>query len=288
MSEPRGRRLQSSHMSVVRKSYSWRYACFRCSSMDNKTQPRISDVGLRVSNPQTPGISWLRHNDLLQALTLAVSALLLASCSNIRIDRVESETFGSYPCSDNVMCAVDDRIRVLERDRIVTGGVARNSTGTLKPVCSSSGRLFRCVTREYVYEQPFIDLVFTAELFHEFADGYASSRVTLAPSKCEIVTTKKSMNFSYRAVDQYYNFAFADPKRAEVIDRTGSSLEDHTVALFPCNRDCAYDVKNDRWTNQIEVILSKSRTSGRLMPSAKQARMDAAERFLNHCLMEEG
>jgi len=256
--------------------------------MDNKAQLRSSDGGLQVSNPRPTGISGLRHIDLLQVVTLVVSGFVLASCSNIRVDRVESETFGSYPCSDNVMCAVDDRIRVLERDRIVTGGVARNSTGTLKPGCSSSGRLYRCVTREYVYEPPFMELAFTAELFREFADGYPSSRVTLAPSKCEIVTTKKSMNVSYRALDQYYNFAFADPKRAEVIDRTGSALEDHTVALFPCNRDCAYDVKNDRWTNQIEVILSRSRTSGRLIPSAKQARVDAAERFLSHCLMEEG
>ena len=256
--------------------------------MNKKTQPLSSDVGLRMSYPHAPGISGLTHVNLLKVLTLTFSTLLLSSCSNIRVDRVESETFGSYSCSDNLMCAVDDRIRVLERDRIVTGGVARNSTGTLKPGCSSRGRLYRCVAREYVYEQPFIDLVSTVELFHEFADGYASSRVTLAPSKCEIVTTKKSMNVSYRAVDQYYNFAFADPKRAEVIDRTGSSLEDHTVALFPCNRDCAYDVKNGRWTNQIEVILSKSRTSGRLIPSAKQARVDATERFLNHCLTEEG
>ena len=256
--------------------------------MNNKTQPLSGDVNLRVSNPHAPRISGLRHIDLFQVLSLTVSALLLASCTNIRVDRVESETFRSYSCSDNVMCEVDDRIRVLERDRIVTGGVARNSTGALEPGCSASGRLYRCVAREYVYEQPFIDRVFTAELFREFADGYASSRVTLAPSKCEIVTTKKSMNFSFRAVDQYYNFAFAHPKRAEVIDRTGSSLEDHTVALFPCNRDCAYDVKNDRWTNQIEVILSESRTSGRLIPSARQARVDATERFLNHCLMEEG
>ena len=256
--------------------------------MNNKTQPRSRDAGLRVSNPHAPGIPGLKHIDLLQVLTLTFSAVLLVSCSSIRVDRVESETFGSYSCYDNVICDVDDRIRVLERDRIVTGGVARNSTGTLKPGCSSSGRLYRCVAREYVYEQPFIGSVFTEELFREFADGYASSRVALSPSKCEIVTTKKSMNVSYRAVDQYYNFAFVDPTRAEVIDRTGSSLEDHTVALFPCNRDCAYDVKNDRWSNQIEVILSKSRTSGRLMPSAKQARVDAAERFLNHCLMEEG
>ena len=256
--------------------------------MDKKTQPRSSDGGLRVSIPRPSAISGLRHIDLLQVLTLAVSALVLASCFNIRVDRVESETFGSYPCSDNVMCAVDDRIRVLERDRIVTGGVARNSTGTLKAGCSSSGRLYRCVAREFVYEQPFMDLAPSAKLFRELADGYASSRVTLAPSKCEIVTTRKSMNVSFRAVDQYYNFAFADPKRAEVIDRTGSSLEDYTVALFPCNRDCAYDVKADRWTNQIEVILSKSRTSGRLILSAKQARVEASERFLNHCLLEEG
>ena len=120
---------------------------FGWSSRDKKTQPRSSDGGLRVSIPRPSAISGLRHIDLLQVLTLAVSALVLASCSNIRVDRVESETFGSYPCSDNVMCAVDDRIRVLERDRIVTGGVARNSTGTLKAGCSSSGRLYRCVAR---------------------------------------------------------------------------------------------------------------------------------------------
>ena len=84
---------------------------------------------------------------------------------------------------------------------------------------------------------------------------------TLAPSKCEIVTTRKSMNVSFRAVDQYYNFAFADPKRAEVIDRTGSSLEDYTVALFPCNRDCAYLMLKPIDGRIRSVILSKSRTS---------------------------
>ena len=36
-----------------------------------------------------------------------------------------------------------------------------------------------------------MDLAPSAKLFRELADGYASSRVTLAPSKCEIVTTKK-------------------------------------------------------------------------------------------------
>ena len=61
------------------------------------------------------------------------------------------------PALTGALCAVDDRIGVLERDPIVSGGVARNTTGTLKPGCSSSGRLYRCVTREYVYEQPLTD-----------------------------------------------------------------------------------------------------------------------------------
>ena len=252
---------------------------------DSKSEPSNSDVCLPARKKCIRWLLDVGRMGLLRHLAFGVSAFLLASCSNIRVDRVEEERFDSYPCSGSLLCAVDDRIRVLERNRIVSGGVARNTTGTLKPGCSSSGRLYRCVTREYVYEQPLTDMV-SAELFRAFADGYASNRVTPAPSRCEIVTTQKSMNANYRAVDQYYNFAHADPSRTQVLDRTGSALEDHTVAVFQCNRDCAYDLKNDRWSNQIEVVLSKSRISGRLTPLVKQARAEAVQSFLNHCLME--
>lgn len=252
---------------------------------DSKSQLRSRIVYQFSSNKITRRTSTVSRMGLLRGLALGMSAFLFASCTSIRVDSVEEERFDTYPCSNSALCAVDDRIRVLERDRIVSGGVARNTTGTLKPGCSSSGRLYRCVTREYVYEQPLTDPV-SAELFRAFADGYVSSRMTPAPSKCEIVTTQKSMNASYRAIDQYYNFAYADPSRTRVLDRTGSALEDHTVAVFQCNRDCSYDLKNDRWSNQIEVVLSKSRTSGRLTPPIKQARAEAVQSFLNHCLME--
>jgi hypothetical protein len=254
--------------------------------MNKKIRPSKCDVRRLALARGVPWRSSFRRLGLPRGPALWLSAFLFASCSNIRVDTVEEERFDSYPCSDNVLCAVDDRIRVLERIRIVSGGVARNSTGTLNPGCVSSGSSYRCVTREYVYEQPLKNSAVSAELFHDFADGYASSRVTPVPSKCEVVTTKKSVDERYRAVDQYYNFAYADPSSFRVIDRTGSALEDHTVAVFQCNRDCAYDLKNNRWINRIEVVLSKSRTSGRLPPSVKQARVDAVETFLNYCLME--
>ena len=169
---------------------------------------------------------------------------------------------------------------------MVSGGVARNTAGTLSPGCTRQGKLYTCVSREYVYELPVVDELESATLFRLFTDGYESRSVTPSPSKCEIVTTKKSANPNYRAVDQYFNFGSADALKTQVFDRTGSALEDHTAVIFQCKRDCAYTVKTNQWTNQIDLVLSKSRISGRLAPEEKQVRAEAVQTFLTNCQSE--
>ena len=68
--------------------------------------------------------------------------------------------------------------------------------------------------------------------------------MTPAPSKCEIVTTQKSMNASYRAIDQYYNFAYADPSRTPCL----IALDQHWKTI------------RSLYSNAIVIVLMTSKT----------------------------
>ena len=212
--------------------------------------------------------------------------VLLASCSNTRVDRVISATYEALPCSDSFMCALDERIKILERSRVVTGGVALNTAGTLKPGCARNNGNYLCVTRRYVYETPLEMKSNSSELFNILLDGYSSRRVTATPSSCDVITTKEIVGTKFQAVDQYYNFAVVDPETINVLDRTGAALEDHTIATLRCVKDCAYDLKNNQWSNNIVLLLSETRTSGRLANTEKRSRALAIKKVLSNCKPE--
>ena len=217
-------------------------------------------------------------------LIVALGALVfLISCSATRVDRVISDVYEPLPCSDSFICDIDERIKILERSRVVTGGVALNTTGTRNQDCTRKDGLYLCVTRQYVYETHLVGESTSSELFNTVLDGYASSSATVAPSSCEIFTTKKIADAKFRPVAQYYNFSLVNPESISVVDRTGSALEDHTIATLRCDRDCTYDIKTDRWSNDIQLLLSETRTSGRLATQQKRARELAIKKFLANC-----
>jgi len=209
--------------------------------------------------------------------------VMLASCSTTRVDRVISETFEALPCSDSFMCELDERIKILERSRVVTGGVALNIAGSLKPGCARNNGNYLCVTRRYVYETPLEMKSNSSELFNTLIDGYSSRRVTATPSSCDIITTEVIADTNFQAVDQYYNLAIVDPKTINVLDRTGGALEDYTIATLRCVKDCAYNLENNEWSNNILLLLSETRTSGRLATAEKRSRALAIKKVLSNC-----
>lgn len=228
----------------------------------------------------------MNFSSLNRAICLVSLIFLTVSCSNVRVDRVFSETFEILPCSGSPLCALDDRVQLLERRREVSGGVARNNAGTINPGCYRERGNFYCVTRQFVLPQTQDNLERGAGLFNQLADGYVSSRQTFAPSNCEIMTTQASLKKEYRAVSRYFDFSSVVNEQTKIFDRTGSALEDHTLVTFTCATDCAYDEKTEQWSNNIEVLLSKSRTSGRLQKAEKDQRLIALQKFRAICPSE--
>ena len=212
--------------------------------------------------------------------------VMLASCSTTRVDRVISEMYEALPCSDSFMCRLDERIKILERIRVVTGGVALNTTGSLKPGCVRNNGNYLCVTRRYVYEMPLEMKSTSSELFNTLLDGYSSRRVTATPSSCDIITTDVIADTNFQAVNRYYNLAVVDPETINVLDRTGGALEDHTIATLRCVKDCAYNLENNEWSNNILLLLSETRTSGRLATAEKYSRALAIKKLLSNCKPE--
>ena len=74
----------------------------------------------------------------------------------------------------------------------------------------------------------------------------------------------------------YFNFSSVVKEQTKIFDRTGRRLR-ITPWFFTCATDCVYDEKTEQWSNNIEVLLGKSRTSGRLQKAEKDKRLIALQ-----------
>ncbi len=207
---------------------------------------------------------------------------LLAGCAT-RYDVVFTEKFIEEPCSGSILCEKDRNFVLVKRIREVSAGVARNTAGTLIPGCAMHGK-------QYICEQGEVGLPRNKLLSNENYDlllqGYQSSISSYSPNPCEVFSTTKSQNDEYLIIEDYMNFAHVELERVNIENHTGSPLEDYTAVHFVCDRECYYDEDRNINSNEIHLVLSKSRRSGRLDETDIEKRQASIVRLINDCRME--
>ena len=211
-------------------------------------------------------------------LTLAFS-----SCSVVREDIVFSEQFTESSCKNSRICDLSTNIITLARERNVSAGVARNSVGTLRPECRQMGENFLCKTSELVIPKTVFQPTQTTRTLGKIYDGYDSNREIIDLGGCKTLITSQNQNQSYLTIESYFDFTSIIKNETSLIHATGALLEDFTEATFVCTNECNFDIKSNSSTNSIKIILSKSRTSGRLSHTESNKRMTEIANLQDEC-----
>jgi len=211
-------------------------------------------------------------------LTLAFS-----SCSVVREDIVLSEQFTESSCKNSRICDLSTNVITLTRERIVSAGVAKNSVGTLRSECRQMGENFLCKTSELVVPRTVFQPTQTTKTLSRIYDGYDSNREIIDLGGCKTLLTSQNQNQSYLTIESYFDFSSIIKNESFLNHATGALLEDFTEATFICTNDCNYDVKSNSSTNSIKIVLSRSRTSGRLSQAESHKRMTEIANLHDQC-----
>ena len=103
---------------------------------------------------------------------------------------------------------------------------------------------------------------------------------TYTPKNCIAFSTKPSRNIDYLAIDNYMDFTSVVPGKTVIESRTGGPLEDYTAVDFTCDASCFYDGDDNTFTNRISLVLSKSKTAGRISPTDLITRKQAIDQLV--------
>lgn len=222
---------------------------------------------------------------IIKQLTL-ITILLLSACSVVREDIVFSERYTESPCEENLACSLNSNIITLNRERIVTAGIARNSVGTLRPECEADNNRYICVTSELVIPKSAVLKTETAKMLNRIKDGYDSNRTisdAIGFEECKVFNTVLNQNQSYLTIISYEDFSSILKNETKIENKTGGPLVDYTEATLVCSNECSFDVENNQTGNLIKILLSKSTTSGRLPKEEIRKKQKEIEDIQNAC-----